>query len=88
VLHGADKFRTMGYEIVFNARAEEYLNSLPQEVAEAIEDALDALEINPVQYESVQFKTAFLITVAGHDIAWTYSTKAFELIVASIRPFS
>ena len=77
----------MPYEIVFDARAEEHLGSLPQAVAEAIEDALDALELNPAQYESVQFKTAYLVTVAGHDIAWTYSKKANELIVASIRPY-
>ena len=77
----------MPYEIVFNARAEQYLGSLPQAVAEAIEDALDALEMNPAHYESVQFKTAYLVTVAGHDIAWTYSKKANELIVASIRPY-
>ena len=76
----------MAYGIVFNARAAVYLDSLPFEVAEQIEDALDALETNPAQYESVQFKTAFLLTVAGHDIAWTYSKRVDELIVASIRP--
>jgi mRNA-degrading endonuclease RelE of RelBE toxin-antitoxin system len=76
----------MAYEIIFNARAEEYLASLPSEVAEAIEDALDALELRPVDYESVQFKTVFLVSVAGHDIAWTYSKRENELIVASIRP--
>ena len=77
----------MAYEIVLNARAEEYLGSLPEAVAEAIEDALDALELNPAQYESVQFKSAYLLTVAGHDIAWTYLKKANELIVASIRSY-
>ena len=76
----------MAYEIVFNATADAYLGSLPPETVEATEDALDALERNPAQYESIQFKTAFLLSVAGHDIAWTYSKKENELIVASIRP--
>ncbi len=76
----------MTYQIVFNARAEEYLANLPSDVCEAIEDALDALENDPTKYEHVEFRTAFLITVAGHDIAWIYSAQDLELIVASVRP--
>lgn len=78
----------VAYRIVFNARADRYLDSLPAELAERIEDALDALGRDPSDYEAVQFKTAFIITVAGHDIVWTYSRAENELIVASIRPFS
>jgi hypothetical protein len=76
----------VGYEIVFNALAQEYLGSLSEGVTEVIENALDALELNPTLYETVQFRTAYLLTVGGHDIAWTYSNRENELIVASIRP--
>jgi hypothetical protein len=75
------------YQIVINAKADTYLGTLSPEVAGLIEDAFDALEADPSQYEAVQFKTAYLISVAGHDIAWTYSNNPNELIVASIRPF-
>lgn len=68
-------------------RESTHLGSLPMAVADLIEDAVDALELDPSRYESVQFRTTYLITVAGHDIAWTYSKKPHELIVASIRPF-
>ncbi len=76
----------MAFQIVFNARAEEYLGSLSAIEEDLIEDALDALASDPSKYETVQFRTAYLIAVAGHDIAWTYSKSANEVIVASIRP--
>jgi hypothetical protein len=74
------------FQIVFNVRAVDYLATLPIEIADSIEDALDALAVDPSRYGAVEFRTAFLITVAGHDVAWTYSKNKRELIVASIRP--